>query len=168
MGQANQQAGLNAAQLNEQSRQYGYGTTEDAYQQAAQLGLTAQQASEQLRQSGSQLGLQGLQLASDSAKNMAAYQDQYDSGQLQRAQAQLGVGQTQEDYSQQQLDQSYQDFVNQRDSEKQNLQFLSSLLQGVPVSANSDVQTTQPQNNLAGALGSVGGLQALYALGKTS
>lgn len=114
-------------------------------------------------------GLQALDLARTSGGQLAQMQGQVDQTALQKAQAQLGVGQTKEDYKQQQLDQSYQDFVNQRDSEKQNLQFLSSLLQGVPVSANSDVTSTQGgnQNNVAGLLGSAGGLQALYALGKT-
>jgi hypothetical protein len=113
--------------------------------------------------------LQALDLARTSGGQLAQMQGQVDQTALQKAQAQLGVGQTQEDYKQQQLDQSYNDFVNQRDSEKQNLQFLSSLLQGVPVSANSDVQSSVGggQNNMSGLLGSMGGLQALYALGKT-
>lgn len=113
--------------------------------------------------------LQALDLARTSGAQLGQMQGQLDSGALQRAQAQLGVGQTLEDYQQQRLDQSYNDFVNQRDSEKQNLQFLSSLLQGVPVSANSDVSSSNAssQNNLSGLLGSAGGLQALYALGKT-
>lgn len=113
--------------------------------------------------------LQALDLARTSGSQLGQMQSQLDSGTLQRAQAQLGVGQTLEDYQQQRLDQSYNDFVNQRDSEKQNLQFLSSLLQGVPVSANSDVSSSNSssQNNIAGLLGSAGGLQALYALGKT-
>ncbi len=113
--------------------------------------------------------LQALDLARTSGGQLAQMQGQVDQTALQKAQAMLGVGQTQEDYKQQQLDQSYNDFVNQRDSEKQNLQFLSSLLQGVPVSANSDVQSSNgsSQNNISGLLGSMGGLQALYALGKT-
>src|SRR6478609_7932299 len=166
-GQANQNAALDATKMNEQSRQFGYGATEGAYRNAAQLGMTAQQQSEQLRQSGANLGLQGLDLANNAAKGLTDMQGAYDTRALQQAQALLGVGQTREDYQQQQLDQSYNDFVNQRDSERQNLQFLSSLLQGVPVSANQDVQSTQGQNNITGALGSLGGLQALYALGKT-
>jgi hypothetical protein len=138
-------------------------------QQANQgANLDASKATEQYRQSGAQIGISGLGLAADSAKQSAALQGQYDASALQKAQAQLGVGQTQEDYTQKQLDQSYNDFINQRDSEKQNLQFLSSLLQGVPVSANSDVTQSGSQNNLQGALGSLGGIQALQALGKTS
>lgn len=113
--------------------------------------------------------LQALDLVRTGGSQLGQMQQQLDQGALQRAQAQLGVGQTLEDYQQQRLDQSYNDFVNQRDSEKQNLQFLSSLLQGVPVSANSDVSSSagSSQNNLQGLLGSAGGLQALMALGKT-
>lgn len=167
MGTNNQQAALDAAKANEQSRQYGYGATEQAYQTAAQLGLDAQKASEQFRQSGQELGLKGLDLANQSAKNLTDIQGQMDSAMLDRIKAQLGIGNTLEDYKQQSLDQSYNDFVNQRDAERQNLQFLSSLLQGVPVSANQDVQssTGQNQNNLQGMLGAAGGLQALYSLG---
>lgn len=171
MGTNNQQAALDAAKANEQSRQYGYGATEQAYQTAAQLGLDAQKASEQFRQSGYELNsnnaLKSLDLANQSAKNMSDIQGQMDSAMLDRVKAQLGIGNTLEDYKQQQLDQSYNDFVNQRDAERQNLQFLSSLLQGVPVSANQDVQssTGQNQNNLQGMLGAAGGLQALYSLG---
>jgi hypothetical protein len=85
---------------------------------------------------------------------------------LDRIRSQLAVGQTGEDYRQQQLDVGYNDFVNQRDSNRQNLQFLSSILRGVPIAANSDVQTTTPTNPLAGIMGSATGLNALYNLGK--
>jgi hypothetical protein len=133
--------------------------------------LTAQQANQQAnldaQKSTAQYGIQNRTLAGQTASQLADYQGQMDQSALNRAKANLGLGQLQEDYTQKRLDQSYQDFVNQRDSEKQNLQFLSSLLQGVPVSANSDVTTTGSQNNLQGLLGSAGGLQALLALGKT-
>lgn len=165
MGQSNQNAGLDAAKLNEQSRQYGYGASEQAWQQAGQMGLDAQKANEQFRQSGASLGLQGLDLQQKAGMNLNTLQASKDDAMLNRIKAQLGVGQTQEDYKQQRLDQRYNDFVNQRDSERQNLQFLSSLLQGVPVSANQDVTTSSSQNNLQGVLGATGGLQSLYALG---
>lgn len=165
MGQSNQNASLDAAKLNEQSKQYGYGASEQAWQQAGQMGLDAQKANEQFRQSGAALGLQGLDMQSKAGMNLNALQSSRDDAMLNRIKAQLGMGQTQEDYRQQSLDQSYNDFVNQRDSERQNLQFLSSLLQGVPVSANQDVTTQASQNNLQGVLGAAGGLQALYGLG---
>jgi hypothetical protein len=155
--QANQQGNLQAQQYGEQSRQFGYGTDEQARQQAASLGLQAQQ-----------IGLQGQQQATQSAQALGELQGQQDSLALQHLQAQLGVGQTQENYTQQQLDQAYNDFVNQRDANRQNLQFLSSLLQGVPVSANQDVTQSSSGNALTGTLGTLTGLQALYQLGRST
>lgn len=166
VSQANQGANLEAQRAAEQSRQYGYGATEEAYQKAGEMGMNAQQLSEQFRQSGKELGLKGLDIANQSANQITQTQQAKDTMALNRIKAQLGIGQTQEDYSQQSLDQAYNDFVNQRDSQRQNLQFMSSLLQGVPISANRDVTTTQGTNPLAGALGSAGGLQALYGLGQ--
>lgn len=167
-GQGNQQSALEAARMNEQSRQYGYGAGEQAFQTAAQLGQEAQKATEQFRQSGAQLGLEGLQTAQQSAQNLQQLQAAQDQAMLDRIKAQLGIGQTMEEYEQESLDQAYQDFINQRDAERQNLQFLSSLLQGIPVSANRDVMSTTAgsQNNLQGLLGSIGGLQSLYQLGQ--
>jgi hypothetical protein len=158
---------LQAQQLGEQSRQYGFDANNQAAQQAAQLGMQAQQSTEQLRQSGAQLGLQGLQQQTQAGQLLGDLQSQQDALMLQHLQAQLGVGQTQENYQQQQLDQAYNDFVNQRDANRQNLQFLSSLLQGVPVSANQDVTQSSQGNNLTGTLGTLTGLQALYQLGRS-
>lgn len=163
--QANQKALLEAQQMGEQSRQFGYGQTESAAQRAAELGLTAQQASEQSRQFGSELGLKGLQMASDAAQSRIAAQQSLDEMMQSRIKTQLGVGQAQEQYTQQQLDQAYNDFVNQRDSQRQNLQFLSSILRGVPISANTDVTTSEPSNPLAGLLGSASGMSLINQLG---
>ena len=160
----NRAASLEAQQMGEQSRQFGYTAGEDAAQKAAQLGMEAQRASEQFRQSGQQLNLESLGLANQSAKQLSDMQSSWDSMMLDRIKAQLGVGQTLEDYEQERLDLAYDDFINQRDAQRQNLQFLSSLLQGVPVSANQNVVQTQPSNPLAGAAGTLTGLQALYAL----
>lgn len=161
--------GMSSAYTNAQSQ---FNTDQSRALNAAQgnqqNSLQAQTANDSAQQAAYNGNLQALGLAGDSAKQFASNQAQTDSSALQKAQAQLGVGQTQENYTQQSLDQSYQDFVNQRDAEKQNLQFYSSLLQGVPVSANSDVQSSSPQNNLSGALSSAGGLAALQALGKTA
>lgn len=154
-------------QAAEQSRQFGRTTNQDALQKAADLRLAEQQAREQSRQFGADLGLKGLDLSRQAGMDLNTLQSSMDNAQLSRIKALLGVGTTQEDYQQQQLDQNYNDFVNQRDSERMNLQFLSSILQGVPISVNQDVTSSQGGgNNLAGLLGGAGGLQALMALGK--
>lgn len=112
--------------------------------------------------------LQGGQLANQSAGLLSDLQNSQDQQNLARIKMQLGIGSAQEDYRQQQLDMAYNDFVNQRDSERQNLQFLSSILRGVPISANTDVATTQPTNPLAGILGALGTADAIKKLQGTS
>lgn len=109
--------------------------------------------------------LQGGQLANQSAGVLGDLQSAQDQMAMDRIKMQLGIGQAQEDYQQQGLDMAYNDFVNQRDVERQNLQFLSSILRGVPISANQNVTSTEPANPLAGILGTLGGLQALQKLG---
>lgn len=155
------QATMQAQGMGEQSRQFGYGATEDAYRAAAQLGLTAQEAQERFRQSGFELGHGAL---NQSAQNLANLQGMSDEMMQARMKAMLGIGSTVEGYKQQQLDMAYNDFINQRDVERQNLQFLSSILRGVPISANQNVTQTTPTNPLAGLLGSFAGLNALYNL----
>ena len=63
---ANQQQGLTAQQLSEQSKQFGYGQQMTAAQQAAQYGLAAQQAQEQAKQYGAGLGMTAQQAAEQS------------------------------------------------------------------------------------------------------
>lgn len=130
------------------------------------IGLEAQQLGEQSRQFGANLGMEGLNVAQRSAGLMADMQGQLEKMQLDRIKAQLGIGQTREDYLQEQLDMAYNDFVNQRDHERMNLQFLSSLLQGVPISANQDITTSSSGggNPLAGGIGTLGGLASIFGI----
>jgi hypothetical protein len=136
-------------------------------QQQFERDRAARAQQEQFSQGAVGLNQQGVGLQGQMAGQMADLQKLNDQMTLQRIQARLGVGQTREDYKQEQLDTAYNDFINQRDAQRQNLQFYSSLLQGVPVSANQNVTQTTPTNPLAGAAGTLTGLQALYALQKT-
>jgi hypothetical protein len=160
--QANQKANLDAAQMDEQSRQYA----ETQAQHAAEMGMTAQQQTEQLRQAGKQLGLEGLKVAGTSAGQLADFQKMSDDMTLSRMQAMLGVGQSMEDRSQKGLDMAYQDFLNQQNWPRQNLSFLSSLLSSQPTGTNTTSSTTTPSNPIAGAAGTAIGLNALYGLGR--
>lgn len=147
MGQSNQQAGLTMGQSNQQA------------------ALEAARLREQSRQYGSDMKLRGLDLSRQAGTDLMNLQGVRDDAYLSRIKSLLGVGTTKEDYQQQELDQRYNDFVNQRDAERMNLQFLSSILQGVPISVNSDVTQSSQGNNLQGMIGTMGGLQALMGLG---
>jgi hypothetical protein len=63
---------------------------------------------------------------------------------MQNAQSQAG------------MDMAYQDFLNQRDYDRQNLNWMSGILRGVPVSANSNVtgyQYQAPPNQMSQVAG---------------
>jgi hypothetical protein len=159
---ANQAKNLEAMGLGEQSRQF----SEEARRQAAAMGMEAQTQTEQLRQGGKQLGLQGLQLAGNTAGQLADFQKLSDDMQMSRFQTMLGVGQSMEDRSQRGLDVAYEDYQNQVNWPRQNLSFLSSMLASQPTGTNQSQQVTTPSNPLAGIAGTAMGMQALYGLGR--
>jgi hypothetical protein len=159
---ANQSKNLEALGMGETSRQFA----EEAKRQAAAMGMEAQSQTEQLRQGGQKLGLEGLQLAGNTAGQMADFQKLSDDMQMSRFQTMLGVGQSMEDRQQQGLDLAYEDFQNQQNWPRQNLSYLSSLLASQPTGTNQTTNTTTPSNPIAGAVGSAMGMQALYNLGR--
>ena len=63
---------------------------------------------------------------------------------LEQAAALAGVGETERLRRQAELDLAYQDFVNQRDYERGQLQYLSSILRGVPITPESEVRRLEP------------------------
>jgi len=111
---------------------------EQARQGAAGLGLGA---AERL----GQLGGMEQQMGFDRADQLMRV------GSMQQAQEQAG------------LDIAYQDFINQRDFERQQLNFLSSQLRGVPISAQSEVSTYQaPPNPYSQLMGLGLGAAGIY------
>jgi len=145
-----------------------YTQAQQGFQSDAARSLQAQQYGEQSQQYGAglQQGAQGLNLqAAGQLQGIAGAGDQI---ALQRAQA-LGIAGGQErGLAQQGLDIGYQDFVNQRDFPRQNLQFQSSLLRGVPVSAQSEVTQYQAPPNPGTQLAGLGitALGAYNAFGR--
>lgn len=136
------------------------GMTEESEQFGDTQRLTAQQANQKAFLDSIGLGLQGSETLGQlgvSAQQAA----------LDRASALAGIGGQQQDYEQSLLDQAYTDFVNQRDYLKQQLSWYGGLLHGQPISANTDVTTTQPgPNQLSQALGlGIGGYGLINALG---
>jgi hypothetical protein len=127
---ANQQTGLEAQRLGEQSRQFGAQTGLAALGQAGQLGQT--------------LG------------NLGQYQQQSDLARLQAQQQAAAMPRTLE---QTQLDTQYQDFLRQRDYPMEQLSFLSSIVRGLPYTPSSTQSTysqgTNPMSYLTSGLGSL-------------
>ena len=141
---ANQQAKLQAQQLAEQSKQFGYGQQLQAAGLGAQYGQAAQQLNEQSAQFGAGLGLQGLQTAMQGAQQLG------NLGQTQFGQN-LAINQLQAQYGQQQQQQmqnilgaQYQDFLNYQNYPYKQLGFMSDILRGAPLTQTGAAVYQQP------------------------
>jgi hypothetical protein len=188
LGQQERQFG---AEFGLQSYQAG----EAARQEAARLGLSAQQqadaarqAQEQFRQQAFQtnlgaqetaarLGLAGLgadqaqmQQQLEAARILGGLGGQQQKMDLARLQAQQAAGQIGRELTQQGFDLGYQDFLRQQAFPREQLGFLSNILQGLPIAPGSTAATygMQPsttQQLLGSGIAGVGLYNALGGLG---
>jgi hypothetical protein len=131
---AEQQARMQAQQMAEQSRQFGYGNLMQQAGLGAQYNQAAAQLGEQSRQFGAGLGLQGLQTALQSAGQLGQLgQNQFGQNMaINQLQAQYGGMQQQQ--AQNILNQQYQDFLNYQNYPYKQLGFMSDILRGAPLS----------------------------------
>lgn len=156
---ADQARALQAYQLGEQAKQFGAQQAMTGAQQKAQFGLASQQAEEAAKQFGAQYGLQGL------AQQLAAAQAQGQLGATAGAEEranlaqQLSAGQQQRDIEQQGITADYNEFLQQRDYPLKQVQFLQSMLQGLPISTVTNVPSQQ--SGLGSLASSIGGLGTL-------
>jgi hypothetical protein len=168
---ANQQQGLTAQQLSEQSKQFGYGQQMTAAQQAAQYGLAAQQAGEQAKQFGANLGMTAQQAAEQSKQyganlGLQGIQAQLSAagtlGQLGQTQfgqekdiinAQAAAGAQRQGLDQALKDQQYADFQRQQQYPYQQLSYMSDLLRGAPMGNLSQSIYEAPPSTSAQLLG---------------
>ena len=141
------------ANIEAEGRQAAFSNAQQQFERDRAAGFTADATNESnraraagVRQQGAALGLQGA----DSFGRIAAA----DQGlAFQRGEALSRIGQQQQALEQQQLDTAYNDFVNQRDFRRQQLNFYSGILRGVPVTASSEVSrydNPNPMNQMLG------------------
>ena len=98
--------------------------------------------------------LQALGFSADQAQQMVGLGGMERAADIQGAQLLESIGQSQRGLEQQQLDMDYQDFVRQSAFPEQQLQFLSSILRGVPVQpgvTETAYAPFNPMQQLAGA-----------------
>lgn len=74
----------------------------------------------------------------------------------------LKIGLMQDQQEQAKLDTAYNDFVNQRDYDRQNLAMMAGLIHGMPMPTNSDVSVYQNANPYSQMLGAGIGAMGLY------
>ena len=168
---ANQQQGLTAQQLSEQSKQFGYGQQMTAAQQAAQyglaaqqaqeqakqyganLGMTAQQAAEQSKQFGANLGLQGIQQQLAAAGTMGQLGQTQFGQEKDAINAQANAGAQRQALDQAKKDVDYGDFQRQQQYDYQQLGFMSDLLRGAPMGNMTSTLYAAPPSSLSTAAG---------------
>lgn len=146
--------------------QAAYTNAQGMFGQDRAARMQAELASEQARQAGASINAQGVNLGMQQAQGLGSlgqlrYQTAQDwAGRMQQQGAQ------QEAKQQQYLDTGYQDFLNQRDYDRQNVAFMSGILRGIPVSAQSETLQYQNPNQMSQLLGlGIGGLGAARAFG---
>ena len=150
---ANQQQGLTAQQLSEQSKQYGYGQQMTAAQQQAQYGLAAQQAAEQSKQFGANLGLQGIQAQLSAAGTMGQLGQTQFGQEKDIINAQAAAGAQRQGLDQAKKDMDYADFQRQQQYPYQQLSYMSDLLRGAPMGNLSQSIYEAPPSTSAQLLG---------------
>jgi hypothetical protein len=130
-----------------------------------QATLSTQQAGEQSRQFGANLGLQGLQGALSGSAQLGNLGQQQLGAQQSITNLQNTLGQQQQTNQQAVINQAMQNLQNQRMYPQQQLQYLSSMLSGLPVSSTGQVATIPGPNmlsQLAGLGTTAAGAAGLY------
>ena len=153
-------AGMSAGQQNLnaqlQTQQLGSGQQMEAQRANQQYGMDAQKASEASRQFGSNLNMQSLAQALQSAQTLGNLGQTQQQSNLQRLQAQDVTGGQLQQMNQRQLDTRYQDFMNQRDYPMQQLSYYNSLIRGLPLTGTGTATTSAPPPSTLSQLGGLG------------
>lgn len=170
-----------------------YQAGEQARQEAARLGLSAQEQQERARQAQEQfaqsafqtnvgaqetaarLGLAGLSADQaqraqelEAARLLGGFGAQQQAMDLGRFQAQQAAGQIGRELSQRGLDVGYQDFLRQQAFPREQIAFLSNILQGLPIAPGTTQASYGMQpSNIQQALGTgIAGVGLYNALGR--
>lgn len=128
--------------------------------QNLQAALTVQQQQDAARQAAAKFNLEGAQFGAQTGLQSAAQLSQLGTAEqeanLKRISAQQAAGAQQQALEQQRLDSAYQQAMEQRDWEKNQLGFLSGLIRGTPFSTSQLQTSTVPSASTASQLASLG------------
>jgi len=131
------QFGLSAQQANEAARQFGAQQSMTGAQTSAQYGLAGQQAGEQSKQFGAGYGLQGLQTGLQAAQAQGALGVQQNQADINNLNAQLTAGGQQRGIESEGIAADKAQFEEARANPYKMVQYQQSLLQGLPLAAQS-------------------------------
>lgn len=155
-GEMDRRLGEQEAQLRSQAYQTAQQQAQDQFAQQMARQLQEAQLGIQAGQAGAAESLQEAQYGLTAAQQMAGLDPDLFKQEMQQADVLQQLGATQQQMDQTGLDLAYQDFINQRDYDKQMLNFMSSILRGVPVSPQSEVIEYQPPASFGGKLAGAG------------
>lgn len=125
---SDQARALQAQMANQQARQQGFATN-----------LQAQMANQKALETAMGLRLQGSQQGLAAAQGLGQLGAMQQGLAYDRLTALEKAGATQQGLQQAALETAYKDFINQRDFGKQNINWLTGIMAGVPVGAQSEV-----------------------------
>jgi hypothetical protein len=120
-----------------QESQFGAQQGMNAAQLGAQYGLAGQQATEQSKQYGAGYGLQGLQTGLQAAQTQGALGTQINQAGLNNLNAQLAAGAQQRGIESEGIAADKAQFEEARANPYKMIQYQQSLLQGLPLAAQS-------------------------------
>jgi len=116
----------------------------------------AYQQAQQAQQFGSTLGLQGAQAAGQSAATLGQLGQTQFGQQKDVIAAQQAAGSQQQALQQQKMQQQYQDFLNQKGYNQQQLAFMSDILRGAPLGSQTQQQYTAAAPSYASQIAGLG------------
>ena len=145
-GVAQRGLGRQLSDIEGAGRQKAFEQAQGQFERDRAASIQAQGLTEQQRLAGAQFGLSGAGLGMQAGSALGQLGATEQGLGLQRAQALQQVGSAQQQQTQRELDTAYQDFLDQRDNEKGNIDFLSRILRGTPVTP-ATVQNTYANPN---------------------
>lgn len=152
--------GQNLSNITGQGYNTAYQQAQQTFQADQQRRAAAQAATEQSKQFGAGYGLQGLQGALQAQQQRSGLAQAGQQAGLANLQAQMGAGAVQRDITGQGIAADRAQFEEERDFPYKQVQYQQSLLQGLPLGAQST--TYEKPNALSEIMGSAGGIRQLY------
>ena len=152
-GLAQEALARNLANIQATGSQQAFGQAQNQFERdrAARIGVEQAQAAE--RMAAEKIGLGAAELGGQQAAQLAELGKAARAGDVEAAQLLEGIGKANMARKQAGLDTAYEDFVRQRDYPREQIQFMSSVLRGVPVAPSVESQKFQATNPIQQALG---------------
>lgn len=154
-GVAQRGLGERMSDIEATGRQRAFESAQAQFERDRAASMSAQGTTEAQRLAAAQYGLAGAGLGMQAGTALSNLGATRQGLTLQQAQALERQGGVQQQQGQRELDLAYQDFLNQRDFDRQQINFMSNILRGVPVQP-STVQNTYANPNPLAQLGGLG------------